>query len=142
MCPTSCYEGLQEHVSPASRCETTCRHPYLKQGSEVTCSLARSSCSTKSSRSWAAKCLMPISSSPSLCLAIVILNSCGFHYQKKAKEERKNMNEYIPPDLKVLFLERNFWKNSCKNYLKVQDKLPANIMKFEGKGTFVITCAW
>lgn len=110
------WTWIQEHVRGrrstfhAACGEATGRHLHPKQSSAVTCSFARSSCSTKSSRSWAAKCLMPISSSPSLCLAIVILNSCIFHYWKQAKEKRKNINEYIPQNL-TKFLCKNFWMN-------------------------------
>lgn len=47
----------------------------IKQGA-LTCSLALSNCLTRSSRSCAGKCRAPTSSSPSLCLVMVIRRSC------------------------------------------------------------------
>lgn len=64
----------------------------------VTCSLALSSCLTRSSRSCAGKCRAPTSSSPSLCLVMVILRSCV---------NRKNEQSSVK--LSIFFLElRNF----------------------------------
>lgn len=43
----------------------------------LTCSRALSNCLTRSSRSWAGKWRAPTSSSPTLCLVMVIRRSCG-----------------------------------------------------------------
>lgn len=45
--------------------------------------------------------------------------------KKKAKEERKNMNEYIPPNLKDLY--RNFWKNKILARTTGRKDLPITI---------------
>lgn len=142
MCPTSCYEGLQEHVSPASRCEITCRHPYLKTG--LRSHLFLSPLQLLNQVFPLVGCKVPHAD---FFISKPLFGNrhpqqLRFPLSEKGKGREKEYEWVHSPRSQGPVSRKNFWMNSCKNYLKVQDKLPANITKFEGKGTFVITCAW